>query len=458
MTASIATQSNYGLILFPNILNNARSLSPEDSDPTILLTALSELRFHGGDPKEIRKDLAGYNLIAFNLLAEPLIRSMTSYKQKCAQSANAAASDDSGVVGGGMILQDNALRVLAEIGRDTETGAYFNALYQVHSGEADIDDVEASLPRGAKMVFMMTRDVLFGKKPKKPSRSEINRQNANRRWAKKRAAEKGAEVPSLPSEVADISLVLDNAEDVPAEQITDLPGTVSELVLPAESPEKCEPSEPAKAKSEEIPTPVLDVADPVRSTDTVCIKVHEKSCENANACKCDAKSDLHLSTNKEKKYKNKKNLTPPYPPHKSQRSENRNLSEGECENLRAKFEKLYDAYPKHEERGRAWGAFYNLNSDEEMFEAIFRGLNEAKRNDKRFRSEYRYIPLLCNWLAGEGWKSENMHRTTDPTGRHINYNSKLVFDYAQRPRPTLEEADRRNMEAMLELEAKYGCR
>lgn len=446
-----ATQPNYGLILFPNILNSARTLTPEDSDPAILLTALSELRFHGGEPEKIRRGLSNYNLIAFDLLAEKLIRSMNSYKAKCARSSNTCSSDTD-VIGGGMYLDDDDLCTLAYATEGTETENYFYALYQVHSGEADMDTVERSLPRGARMVFRETRKALFGEPPKKMSRSEINRQNAQRGWAKRKAAKKAAEEPSepaissLPVE-AEISLVPDEPEIMQ-------PGPVSELPLPEEPAKGNAISDQAATDSEEILLPIPDAAEHPDAEGSV-YRVPIASCEDANVCKRDAKSASHLSTNKYK-YKEKEKSLPPYPPHHAPNGRNSSV-EGECKNLRAKFEELYKAYPKHEEPGRAWGAFLSLNPDEKLIAEIFKGLDTAKEQDRRFRSEYRYIPLLCNWISTEGWKSENTHHIMDPDAVRQGDSSRTSpYMYDRRPLSAREDIERRNIAVMRELKKRYG--
>ena len=64
------------------------------------------------------------------------------------------------------------------------------------------------------------------------------------------------------------------------------------------------------------------------------------------------------------------------------------------------------------------------------------GLKAAKEQDRRF-CEYRYIPLLCNWISAQGWKSENMQHIADPAVvPQPNQSCTSLYMYGQRPVPT----------------------
>ena len=429
---------NYsGLLIFPNILKYILRLCPKDSGSAQLLNALGELRFQNGNLQELQAGLTEENKLAFDLLADRLIRSMESYQKKCNGNQN---TSDTNVVGGGMLLQDDMLRVLAIACAGTEASAYFDALHQVHSGQLDIVAAEAALPVQAQMVFIMTCRALFGEPEQKLTRSEINRRNALKRWSKK--TEK-----NISPEVSDLCTTTAESESEQSHNTAPIPA-VSSDTCPAVTEAETPPA--ALSMTEHI----ADSAETIRATDSVCIKDNCSSCKenakNANACKRDANADLH-PLNIKKKRKREIGIekdTHPFTPSKSHEK-----NAGECV-LRNTFERLCNDYPKREDLKRAWGAFQALDPDEVLLSEIHEGLTNAKKLDKRFMGDYRYIPTLRNWLLDEGWKPENMHYALDPTGRHSNAPVSSCTYEERSIDPA--EADKRNLQHMLELEKIYG--
>lgn len=77
--------------------------------------------------------------------------------------------------------------------------------------------------------------------------------------------------------------------------------------------------------------------------------------------------------------------------------------------LRKRFERFYDAYPKKKDRGRAEKAFMKLKPDDQLLEVMVSALQnqtaeqEWKTQEGQFVPEWKYA---ATWLNGQCWTDE----------------------------------------------------
>ena len=356
---SITAQSC--VLFFENTIQYTLNLCPADSEIVQLMHALDDVRFHGANKAEIRGDLSGDVIIAFDPIADQIMHAYDAYVRKCEDDM--PDDTDKPIPLGGMAVKPSSLKLMSMVAEGTEAACIFNALYQVCFKGVDPDEAEIELPKRAKMVFTVLRDLMgLGSDKPKLSRSEINRINANKRWAKKREAEASA----LKSETVDLPA---------AEVIHD-----------------------ASAISKRSDTDVDNSPD---------VGDYANSCKSDANCQNDA-SDVSFLNTKIKKNNNNNNS------HSTRAHENETSTV-----VQRSFDDLWEIYPKKEGADKAYSVYAGIvgrNPDAAVIAEIQAGLNTALDEDRRFLGEYRYIPQLSNWLRDGGWKAANVIHLQDPEG------------------------------------------
>jgi phage replication O-like protein O len=75
-----------------------------------------------------------------------------------------------------------------------------------------------------------------------------------------------------------------------------------------------------------------------------------------------------------------------------------------ADEMKARFERFYEAYPRKKSRMDAVRAFTKLNPDEDLLERILASLEHVKASGEW--SDPKYIPYPASWLNGGGWLDE----------------------------------------------------
>ncbi|MHB9012404.1 MAG: phage replisome organizer N-terminal domain-containing protein [Ignavibacteriaceae bacterium] len=70
------------------------------------------------------------------------------------------------------------------------------------------------------------------------------------------------------------------------------------------------------------------------------------------------------------------------------------------------FEKFWKAYPKKEDKKKAYIKFQKINPSPELFEKILSGLEIQKKSLQWQKNNGDFIPLPTTWLNGERWNDE----------------------------------------------------
>jgi hypothetical protein len=78
------------------------------------------------------------------------------------------------------------------------------------------------------------------------------------------------------------------------------------------------------------------------------------------------------------------------------------------------FSKLWEAYPRHDDRKRALSAFVKLKPTEELLTAIINAVEKQKVSEAWAKEDGKWIPMLSTYLNKERWKDEGIKDT-----RHI---------------------------------------
>lgn len=69
------------------------------------------------------------------------------------------------------------------------------------------------------------------------------------------------------------------------------------------------------------------------------------------------------------------------------------------------FVQFWSAYPKKQSKATALKAWNKIKPNKELAEKIISAVEQAKKNDKRFR-DAQYIPMPSTWLNARGWEDE----------------------------------------------------
>lgn len=434
--------SNNKLLLFENVVNHAVKLCEPNAETRDLLQALCDVRFHGADPVEAGARLHDNAAFAFGLLSERIVLSMESYHNLCEQNRRnvsrskkeaeepLSSSLSPNVVGGGMALHNDSLRLLIRIaGADSDIGQYLGALYKIQYEDADPDSVEASLTGRPEMLFIMSRDEILANKEKYERRCEQNRQNASRRRRKS----------ASPSDDASAPMVVAYTPDAPAQVVDSVP----KLEVPALStPDEAIAADQTQAQLDAA------TANPIETVGNEAVADGSTPSQTVgNGRSRSVTVAGNTKTNSNYKSNNTPPLTPPVADNK------------ECENhseLQEQFDRLFALYPKKEAKSRAWKTYARINPDAELAEQIIAGLQKAMQIDYRFRPA-GLKPQLYNWLSNEEWRDENMQLAHNyPQGQYDSRCDQTYNSYDQRSPMTESEMEERNARNLELLRARYG--
>ncbi len=72
--------------------------------------------------------------------------------------------------------------------------------------------------------------------------------------------------------------------------------------------------------------------------------------------------------------------------------------------INARFEKFWEAYPRHIDKAKALKAFTKINPSDELLEQMLNSINEAKKTTQW--QTQQYIPYPTTWLNGSRWEDE----------------------------------------------------
>ena len=70
------------------------------------------------------------------------------------------------------------------------------------------------------------------------------------------------------------------------------------------------------------------------------------------------------------------------------------------------FLTFWDAYPRKEDKQKAYRAWLKLSPDPQLFQTILRALQYQKRSEQWTRDAGRYIPYASTWINGRRWEDE----------------------------------------------------
>jgi len=70
------------------------------------------------------------------------------------------------------------------------------------------------------------------------------------------------------------------------------------------------------------------------------------------------------------------------------------------------FDEFWQRYPKKRSKGQAEKTWTKLNPDEQLFQAIMQGLEQAKKSTDWQKEGGKYIPYPSTWLNAKGWEDE----------------------------------------------------
>lgn len=403
-----------GLKIYRNIYDHAMELCGTDTDAYAFLRAIRDCRFEGVDPAAARETIPAETTLAFDLLMERIIPIANLYKATCDQNPRSRKkSGNPNAIEGALLLEDDSVRLIADVvGKDTNVGLYFRALHQIQFEDADPDIVESALPTLPRHLFIMSRNAVLENKAGYDHLVATNRRNAVRK-NKSNPTPVSTEPDLITIDTANIDVTYPNS----------IPSATAPAEVQVSDADPVDDSNPVSASTENA---MHDIS------------VSELELTRANRSELEPTPPNNININ------NKNLSLSTYP-------QNRAMGESD---LHIRFEKLLTAYPKQQQPDTAWAVFCRINPDESAFERIMNGLNIARMDDIRFRSDYRYVPLLSNWLKGECWRRENMHLDTDPSGQYRPSNT--ATDYLQRPLLTQADLDVRLDRTLQQLADRYG--
>ena len=110
-----------------------------------------------------------------------------------------------------------------------------------------------------------------------------------------------------------------------------------------------------------------------------------------------------------------------------------------------RFERFWEAYPRHENRQKAQAAFTKLHPDEAMLGSMILAIEKQKATDQWQEDGGRYIPHPTTWLNGRRWEDEPPKATGKAT------RTVIAQQYSQRDYSGQEESVDEMMERLMSI-------
>ena len=85
---------------------------------------------------------------------------------------------------------------------------------------------------------------------------------------------------------------------------------------------------------------------------------------------------------------------------------NKRKQKEQDEQLGARFERFWSAYPRHVNKQAALKAFKKINPDDSVMEIILRELERQKKSAQWTKDGGQFIPHPATWLNGSRWEDE----------------------------------------------------
>lgn len=95
-----------------------------------------------------------------------------------------------------------------------------------------------------------------------------------------------------------------------------------------------------------------------------------------------------------------------------------------------RFERFWQAYPRHTDKKKALLAFQRLKPDEDMLSAMLAAIEQQKQSDQWSRDGGAYIPHPSTWLNQERWNDELVRAQARKTVTAQQYDQR---DYSKEP-------------------------
>lgn len=83
-----------------------------------------------------------------------------------------------------------------------------------------------------------------------------------------------------------------------------------------------------------------------------------------------------------------------------------NLLNNSKENIKERFNKFWEAYPKKKSKGNAELWFKKNNPSKELVEEMISKINLLKQTEQWESCDGKYIPYPATWLNAKGWEDE----------------------------------------------------
>lgn len=446
-----SNSSNGGLILYADQVGELIRLGGGTSESSQLIRAMYNIRFCGADPEREMELLPRTPSFMLGLMIDRIKFDMEAYQNRCEQNrinasksrsrtkkvsevtssesekvSETSAKKVSSVTGGGLILYENQIREISRMDPESDLSVLLTALSHVRFQCADPEAEKEVLPFAASCIFGLMVGRVQGDMEAYRNRCEQNRINASRSHSGKNGNSAAIQDDKQSEAVAS-----DRKRSLATAQ-----------TAPGSSDESASPTPKAEKRSQLITSESAEIAEEPSNY----IEIMNIQLEPSEAIASDRQPSLATAANMNMSMNmNINNHTPPTPPLKGREYD---ISAEEISVLNQRFDVLWDAYPKWEDLERSRKAFFDLRPGEQLMEEILSGLEMAKRIDKRFQGEPRFIPMLGNWLKAKGWRASGIYLA----GSSNQNTSK----YASRPLPTNDDLNARNLKALQILQKRYG--
>lgn len=88
-----------------------------------------------------------------------------------------------------------------------------------------------------------------------------------------------------------------------------------------------------------------------------------------------------------------------------------NINNINKENIKRKFEKFWEAYPKKKSKGNAEKWFDKNNPSDELVDIMIDKISLLKNTEQWTKDNGQYIPYPTTWLNAKGWEDEIYEET-----------------------------------------------
>lgn len=93
-------------------------------------------------------------------------------------------------------------------------------------------------------------------------------------------------------------------------------------------------------------------------------------------------------------------------PEQNETKENKRKQKEQDEQLMARFERFWSAYPRHVNKQAALKAFKKINPDDAVMEIILREIERQSKSAQWTKDGGQFIPHPATWLNGSRWEDE----------------------------------------------------